>query len=387
MRWCCDCCNWLHLNDTVASALDDLHSGPIPSAFDQLLTQGQLYAALLLSTVFSEKYKGRHLRPEAMVQIRMPQTMCEGLVWEPLLLARSGSHEAVPFVWCGDASAGDRTIYVAFSPLRKKRQFLKVMSQGTRLEADEHLDGAESPGDVYVSAYIKRKLDNLWSKYGFAEQLRDAAARYPTHRIMFSGISHGAALAQAAALRFSVQERGFRSRIFVASWNGYKWTNEAGSALVRAELGGRVLPIVLSRGAPRRWDSVAEFPPGFAPMPGLLLLDVDAGIFLHNVRLGQAQLGPDFASRMAEMHFAKTALAAVKTAMARSLGGAGDNARRRWKIAGHVMRAMRPGYHPNRLHDEGDDLFVGCAEDDDDDDGAEDGSDDEAAPRVPAPPR
>lgn len=297
--------------------LQDL--GPLPALWRELLEEGQLNTALALGTVFSEKYKGRNMQPGETAEVRLPSAAGGTWLWTTRLLHRAGSREASPFIWLGDEEAGDRTLYVTFGPLRKKRQFLKIWSAGTHLVEDILPPGAEAGGSgshtVLVSSYIKNKLDKLWGHFGFGQQLAEAAAGHPRHRILFAGISHGAALAQAAALRFALLQP--EREVCAVTWNGYKWTDAAGSALAGQALGHRLLPLVLSRcepGEQRRWDSVVEFPAGFAAMPGVMLVDVDCGIFLPCV-LGHASLGPDFAARMAELHFAKTALKAMEAAM------------------------------------------------------------------------
>jgi hypothetical protein len=133
---------------------------------------------------------------------------------------------------------------------------------------------------------------------------------------LFAGISHGGALAQAAALRYGLQQPGYAARIFVVSWNAYKWTEKKGALLAHEVLGSRLLPVVLSTesGQNRRWDSVPEFPPGFAQMPDPLLLDVDSGAFFGNLRLGEASLSLNFATRFLELHFAKAAIEGMKKA-------------------------------------------------------------------------
>mmetsp|Transcript_20507 Transcript_20507/g.43607 ORF Transcript_20507/g.43607 Transcript_20507/m.43607 type:complete len:376 (-) Transcript_20507:57-1184(-) len=327
----------------------ELAPGRLPGAFPELLREGQMYTALVLSTVFSEKYKGQRMQPGEAAEVQLPVALANSSPRRvSTLLARAGHYEAVPFIWLGDTSVGDATLYVAFSPLRKKRQFWKLLSSGTSL-VEDRVVRQNGGSEVFVetlriSSYIKDKLDNLWSeKYGFGQQLSKAAAAHPGHRICFSGISHGAALAQAAALRFILLEPAACHRVTVTTWNGYKWTDAMGSALVGRLLGERLLPCVLSRGAPRRWDSAAEFPPstsGFAPMPGVVLLDVDSGVFLERVRLGDAQLSMDFASRMAELHFAKTAIRALRTAMVRAMQGHGDKARRHWQVARWTLAAQ-----------------------------------------------
>merc|ERR1712150_213364 len=114
---------------------------------------------------------------------------------------------------------------------------------------------------------------------------------------------------------------------------GYKWTDPEGSELMGRIFEDRLLPLVLSRGKPRRWDSAAEFPPGFAPMPGITLVDTDTGVFFDNVVLGDASISMDALSRMKELHFAKGALQAMKSAMLRALRGEDDSTGRRWTFS------------------------------------------------------
>merc|ERR1712232_821543 len=180
--------------------------------------------------------------------------------------------------------------------------------------------GVASRRGLHMSEYLKAKLDRLWSdKFCFGKLLNEAVAAHPDCKLLFAGISHGAALAQAAGLRLALRRPELSSRISIVSWNAYKWTDTAGSALVGQQFGDRILPLVLSRGNPRRWDSAAEIPPGFAPMPGITLLDSDTGEFYDNVVLGNAHISVDSLSRLKELHFAKGALQAMKTATTRVL--------------------------------------------------------------------
>lgn len=148
--------------------------------------------------------------------------------------------------------------------------------------------------------------------------------QYPTHRVVFSGISHGAALAQAAALRFALAGTpgdGWHHRLWVASWNSYKWTDMDGSQRVYELFEDRFLSMVLSDRSDigRRGDSVPGFPPGLAPMPGTVLLDVNQGKFYPCESLPDSHLDFGFLWRMVDLHFAKTANRAVKQAMATAL--------------------------------------------------------------------
>lgn len=346
----------------------------LPGAFPEMLRDGQLYTALVISTLFSEKYRGRDMKRGDFADVRLVGTQNE--VWRLSLLGRTGQIEAVPFIWLGDERFGDKTLYVAFSPLRRKRQFVKLYSKGT-VFVDDAAPGRET---IRMAAYMKSKLDELWSpSFGFRELLGEAAAVYPQHRILFTGISHGAALAQAAALRFSLTAGADANRVFAASWNAYKWTDAAGSDLVHRELGSRLLPMVLSRaGPPRRWDPAAEFPRGFAPMPHILLLDVDTGSFLEKVRLGDARLGKQFATRMAELHFAKTAMLAMRAAMDVAGRGPTPNSlgRRSWSLVRHAasgQRLPKPSLHEDPIKC----LFDGLAKESGDDEGSEDDSGEE----------
>jgi hypothetical protein len=214
-------------------------------------------------------------------------------------------------------------------------------------------DVSATNGDVSsfrISGYVKDKLDGLWHKEHetseadgfFGDVLAQIAYQHPEHRLLFCGISHGAALAQAAALRFALMEPALQPRIHVASWNAYKWTDADGSFLAARILSDRLLPLVLSSsGNGRRWDSVPEFPPGLSPMPGTMLLDVDSGHFFSDIELGEANLGLTFATRLFELHFAKRALCAMKTATLRERTGRGEAARRHWFVARDILSLLR----------------------------------------------
>jgi len=313
-----------------------------------MLKEGNLLAALILASAYSEKYRGRNLDREAVADIKLSDDLgsCRAT-----LLWRFGRREATPFIWLGTDEAENRTLYVAMSPIRNKRQYFKLLTQGSYMVDDVlQRDGEEHT--IRISSYIKERLDGLWSaehqsgiRHGspdLGDALEQTAAEHPGCRILFCGISHGGALAQAAALRFALLHPGYSSRIHVVSWNAYKWTDASGAAIARSVLGDRLLPLVLSsrEGNERTWDSVPEFPPGFSPMPGTVLLDVDSGGFFSGLQVGHATVGVDFAARLFQLHFAKSAIAAMKIAMERERTGTGQIARSRWHGARRLLSAM-----------------------------------------------
>eukprot|EP00931_Biecheleriopsis_adriatica_P072903 TRINITY_DN47286_c0_g1_i1.p1 TRINITY_DN47286_c0_g1~~TRINITY_DN47286_c0_g1_i1.p1 ORF type:complete len:405 (-),score=66.07 TRINITY_DN47286_c0_g1_i1:291-1505(-) len=289
--------------------------GQLTGPWRELLSSGHAFAALILSTSFSEKYQGRHMQPGAGAELRLPG----GGVWRPTLLYRAGHREAVAFTWLGDVEAKDRSIYVAFAPMRRKRQFLKIVSPGGCLVPDP-LPGTRET--IMMSPYIQRKLCKVWSHYGLLQQVSKAAEEYPQHRVIFAGISHGATLAQAAALQFQhhlAAAGNDGKRVHCITWNAFKWTNEPGSSMVEMAMGSRLLPIVMSR--QQRWDSVAGFPADLAPLRSLVLLDADTG------ELQSRQTSEDFPGRSnpaspkdwkraMELHFASAAIKAMRQATA-----------------------------------------------------------------------
>ncbi|CAK0824181.1 unnamed protein product [Prorocentrum cordatum] len=69
------------------------------------------------------------MKADSVAPIRVPGR-CGEKTWHPTLLDRIGRREAVAFVWRGDVACDDRTLYVAFSPLRYRSQFVKVIAGG-----------------------------------------------------------------------------------------------------------------------------------------------------------------------------------------------------------------------------------------------------------------
>jgi len=273
---------------------------PLSAYWLRSLQEGRLNTALLLSTVFSEKYNGRNMEVGEVAEIFLP-TASDPVTCEPgeprqlrpKLLFRAGCLQASPFLWVGDEEAGDDTLYVCFGPLRQKRQVMKIFSSGSTLEEDVVKCG-DSTQVVRVSNYIKSLLDRLWADDRLGERLSAAVAERPGHRVLFAGVSHGAVLAQAAALRFKLtrsdpdaatqtlsgtgQTRCGSGEVTVVSWNGYKWTDAQGAALAGQQL--RLLPLALSmvEAGVRLVDSVVEYPAGeFEPMPGVTALDFIQG--------------------------------------------------------------------------------------------------------------
>merc|ERR1719230_843773 len=98
------------------------------------------------------------MEADAVAEVKLPDDLG---VRHATLLARFGKREATPFIWLGDES--DQTIYVAFGPLRNKRQYFKLLSQGSCL-VNDIITGSD--GKVWIaniSHYVKEKLDSLWS--------------------------------------------------------------------------------------------------------------------------------------------------------------------------------------------------------------------------------
>eukprot|EP00929_Paragymnodinium_shiwhaense_P099073 TRINITY_DN60637_c0_g1_i1.p1 TRINITY_DN60637_c0_g1~~TRINITY_DN60637_c0_g1_i1.p1 ORF type:complete len:752 (-),score=149.62 TRINITY_DN60637_c0_g1_i1:300-2555(-) len=328
-------------------------------AWRQLLAGGQVLSALLLSTSYSEKYKGRNMSVGETAELRLPTEAGASdaayRAWNATLLHRADTvgKQAVAFTWLGDEAQGDKTIYVAFAPLRKKRQFLRIL-QSTLVEeylpqscssssssspvagrvagdaaGDSSASGAAAREELLkISYYINRKLYQL-KAFGMNDHLRQTIREYPRHRLIFSGISHGATLAQAAALQCKLTNPD--ANVHAVTWNAYKWTDEAGSALVERVLGDKMLPLILSlkKGDVKHdWDSVPGFPAGWAQMPHIMLLDSETGQLVPShvaapAGMDQAFLSPEFIRRMMKYHFASAAIKATRTAMSSMLGGSG----------------------------------------------------------------
>lgn len=314
----------------------------LPGDWYELLQGGQVFTALLLSTSYSEKYRGRHMQPlgsafaerkeGSIAQLRIPSRGGD-VAWHPSLLHRSGNREAVAFIWEGDNAHGDSTIYVCFSPLRYRSQFLKICCAGLAKNGMSARRAAQQTDDLSVgqvmlpvSTYLKVKLDRLWDPMGdqrLYDKLLQSVQELRSHRVIFSGISHGAALAQAAALKFQIQQQ--ETKVFVVTWNAYRWTDASGREAAEHFLGQRMLHFVLSRReiyqANRYWDSVTGFPRELSPMPNSVLLDADTGRFYKHTDPEQgSQFGSAFLMRMFELHFARSALGAIKKATANSVG-------------------------------------------------------------------
>lgn len=287
----------------------------------------------------------------SVAPIQLPTEGNGKKMWHPTLLHRAGNKEAVCMVWLGDVAHRDRTIYVCFSPLRFKTQFFRiccaplsqegmsskrVVQQAMDWSPTEGAEGGSASGSDYVKVggYVKRKLDKMWDPEKddkLYQKLLQAVKDFPTYRVVFAGISHGATLAQAAGLKFQVQRK--ETQVFIVTWNAYRWTDTNGQKMMEETLGTRILPFVLSKrksakdekNRRRYWDSVTGFPKEFAPMPNLVLLDVDSGkTFDHPEEMNAEGEGSSFGARglmrMLELHFAKSAITATKKSMLEALG-------------------------------------------------------------------
>lgn len=300
--------------------------GLLPGEWPKMLCDGEVLTALLLSTSYSEKYKGRKLQPDATAEIILPAPGNQTRKIYPKLLHRAGYREAVAFIWLSG-----KTMFVAFSPLRFRSQFVKILcagdvQDGLDLNGQPKKVSWRSPGgtdgtevNVPVSTYVYRKLRDLWGKHGLWDGLASMHNKHQPHRVIFAGISHGAALAQAGALQFQMTMR--QAQVYVVTWNAYRWTDAIGRAVVEKELGDRILPFALSRRAStepqatRYWDSVTMIPRRYAAMPNMLLLDADSGEILDHMEPDKpGRIGAVFLMRMFELHFAKAAIAATKKA-------------------------------------------------------------------------
>jgi hypothetical protein len=261
--------------------------------------------------------------------------------------------EAVAFIWLGDEEA-DPTLYVAFSPLRFRSQFLKIICAG------DVNDGLQLPQEVPVnckdvtvpvSSYVVSKLRKLWGRFRLRDHLLECVEQHSSKKVVFAGISHGASLAQAAALQFQLWCGSVEA--YVVTWNSYRWTNEVGVALMEEHFQDRILAFALSRvktepQATRYWDSVTGFPERHAPMPNMVLLDADSGLMFEH-KLARRPMGISIATglmRMSELHFASVALAATKKATAAACGADGEEV----EDDGWMMSPMREKFQQKVLH-------------------------------------
>lgn len=305
--------------------------GLLPGDWPKMLCDGEVLTALLLSTSFSEKYKGRKMQPGDVAEITLPAPGNKTRTCRPKLLQRAGYKEAVAFIWLGDDQYPQPTFYVAFSPLRFRSQFLKILCAGdvqdgldlnnepktASWKADDGGTGSASV-NVPVSAYVYHKLRKLWGQHGLWDALSSLYNTHKPHRVIFAGISHGAALAQAAALQFQMTIK--QAQVYALTWNAYRWTDSIGRAIVERELGDRILPFALSRRgaepqATRYWDTATTMPRRYSPMPNMLLIDADSGEILEHVDAEKpSNYGAVFLMRFFELHFAKAAISATKKA-------------------------------------------------------------------------
>lgn len=241
------------------------------------------------------------------------------------------------FIWRGDEDAGDQTVYVAFSMMRAFGQAKKIVWM--ELSQADQAGGASSKkplkqgaselpetwDEVQVGSYMRSKIDKLWDQYGFAPLLAQTMLDHPGHRLLFVGICHGGALAQVAAMRYNMSQPKEKARAI--SWNGYKWTDSAGTELVTRLMGDCLLPIVLSRweygrggqSGQRVWDSVSGGPAHLEPMSQMVLQDVETGKFWsckpESNCPGRTRISWVSFKRLWRLHFAAAAIAATKASM------------------------------------------------------------------------
>jgi len=294
--------------------------GPLPKPWREMLNGGQIMTALLLCSSFSEKYKGRDMKLGALASIKLPTTLTEMRVTSPVLRWRVGSKETAVLIWVGDSSQGDKVVYAAFNPLRRKQQFLQLLAaRGNLVDATFVQEGEGDERESYsvrLFSYIHKKLDNLWRKYKFEQVMLEVVEAYPSHKIVFCGLSHGAALAQAALFRLALVRPNIQ--VQAVTWNAYKWTDAKGVNLFDRKIGNRLLTFVLSR--KQYWDSISGAPPGLASMNEIIFLDAETGETRPSLYVPDSKISPESVWRMYDLHFAKTALTATRLLMTTSLG-------------------------------------------------------------------
>jgi len=324
-RRCLQCCAGTG-DDDIATA--DLARAKLPDAWSEMLSDGHVLSSLLLATVYSEKYKGRNKRPDDTAALALPSGSEEGDNREASakLLYRTYTQENAAFIWqCSEPNA--KVVYIAFNPLRKNFQFVRLLKNVVlgavlvdhEMPLPDHDGGltVRRSRPVKMMRYISQKVESLYVKHEFREMLDKTLRDLPDHRVVFTGISHGATLAQAAALRASIRypERQFH----VVTWNAYKWTDAEGSSLMTEVFGDRLLPLVLSQeaqdGGRRRWDSVSGAPSGLASMNCVTFLDAETGDFRDCPRVPDLSIGCTAVRAAVDLHFARTALRATKLAM------------------------------------------------------------------------
>eukprot|EP00929_Paragymnodinium_shiwhaense_P099793 TRINITY_DN6162_c0_g1_i1.p1 TRINITY_DN6162_c0_g1~~TRINITY_DN6162_c0_g1_i1.p1 ORF type:complete len:457 (+),score=94.36 TRINITY_DN6162_c0_g1_i1:63-1433(+) len=352
----------------------------LPEPWQERLSDGQLFTACILCTSYSEKYHGRLLQAGSSAQVRLPQTpsashfaggslrfsregsisstctasrerstsvqrnqnmerqgsgnnllrkstaAAPAKVVHPKLFGRAGFREAVAFVWLGDQDADDDNIYVSFSMMRRFQQAKKIIWQ--ELSRDAQADPKTWEG-MAVGTYCRQKVDKLWDVYGLAQVLDNVTLAYPDRPMIFSGVSHGGTLAQVSAVRYILKQRalGKEAKAFACTWNGYRWTDEAGVELIESLMGWKMLPIVLSRWEPglhgadghRVWDTVSEMPSVLEPLRTTMLQDIDNGVFWRREEGVSEWMGRAYFSwlgfkRLWRLHYAQAAIAAMRKA-------------------------------------------------------------------------
>lgn len=311
--WPCGSCS--------ASSLGE--PGQLKEPWRELLPNGEIFTALVLSTLYSEKYKGRNMQPDDIAEVRLPAAQnTPPALWSHALLHRAGSKEVSVFIWLGDESSKFPVVYFAFSPLRSKKQFFKLLAASGSLKADtfeEVSSEGQGPSTVKYTvpmfSYVHRKVQNLLDKYDFRSKLEDTMRRYPNHMMLFCGISHGATLSQAMILKLNLMYP--MARFQAVTWNAYRWTDKSGVALMKKAVGNQLLPFVMSRG--NSWDSIAGAPHNFEPMSHVVFLDAETGVCRPARSIPRTYPGPCSAWRAYNLHFAKTALKATRIAMVSAL--------------------------------------------------------------------
>mmetsp|Transcript_82183 Transcript_82183/g.237524 ORF Transcript_82183/g.237524 Transcript_82183/m.237524 type:complete len:280 (+) Transcript_82183:1-840(+) len=181
-------------------------------------------------------------------------------------------------VWLGD----DGRLYIGFQYLRRYAMLPKIARQKPVPLWPSAMPSGSAYQDVRISSYIKAQLDRIWPK------IKSTILEHGGKRtILLCGLSYGAVLSQAAALRFKLEEPDADYDLRAVTWNGFKWVNAAGAKLIEQRLGGNLLPLIVSERNFRgelRWDPIPHVPAGvnqtWAYIGNMVFVAAQSGCFM-----------------------------------------------------------------------------------------------------------
>lgn len=285
---CCRCC-WVigeMLHHKKSGADVDYHADPaelpLPAWAVDMLLAGHLHSALALAIYFSPQQGGKENRkiPEVGTTMGVRGLEPYGVEEDEQVryLGYIGTGMAAVAMWVGCDHSGAPLIYCNFNALIPSGM-LPLYSTGW-----ECTDPARWYGQSFnILSFTNEHLMTLWYDHGFRDTLfgdQGLIRQYPGARFIFSGYSHGSPMAQGSLLLFALECRQRQQQMngYDIDWNGYRWVQADGKALMQQYLGDHQVHFTSVRryGGYIHYDPTGGYPDNGCNAPGTYALDIDS---------------------------------------------------------------------------------------------------------------